>query len=409
MAAPGEAVSLRGELSGLFKSALSTAFPAVAEEQPIVAPCNNAQHGDYQCNNAMSLFGKLKGKEGAPKNPREVATAIVSGLPQNHVIGDTSLAGPGFINVKVTQDYLAGRLNKMLAQGVGTMAPKLRYKRVVVDFSSPNVAKEMHVGHLRSTILGDTICKSLEFCGAEVVRLNHIGDWGTQFGMLIQHMAELRPEGLAASRDEDVADLQQLYRCGTGRVRARGAGVTGLEEGRGLGRELCVAAEADLHTGRGRRVSCGRFSLVWQQQSLYETHLRFVSKQSATCRSSTKVAVTAPAEVTAVAAAADIAVFSCSSSIGCQLVLAKGQLQLWSELVDTRVMSPHTYLLAPQAVSPPTNCLLTACLAVSPLRAAKQRFDEDEEFKTRAREAVTRLQVRGRGVERASRALSGQQ
>jgi len=92
------------------------------------------------------------------------------------------------------------------------MAPKLRAKRVVVDFSSPNVAKEMHVGHLRSTIIGDTLCKTLEFCGAEVVRLNHIGDWGTQFGMLIQHMAELRPEGLAASRDEDVADLQQLYR-----------------------------------------------------------------------------------------------------------------------------------------------------------------------------------------------------
>lgn len=116
MAAPGEAVSLRGELSGLFKSALTTAYPAV-EEQPIVAACNNPQHGDYQCNNSMSLFGKLKGKEGAPKNPREVATAIVKGLPQNNTIQDTSLAGPGFINVKVTQDYLAGRINTLLTQG----------------------------------------------------------------------------------------------------------------------------------------------------------------------------------------------------------------------------------------------------------------------------------------------------
>lgn len=158
MAAPGEAVSLRGELSGLFKTALSTAFPSV-DEQPLVAPCNNPTHGDYQCNNSMSLFGKLKGKEGAPKNPREVATAILGSLPPNSTIADTSLAGPGFINVKVNNDYLATRLRQMLAKGVSVMAPTLRYKRVVVDFSSPNVAKEMHVGHLRSTIIGDTICR----------------------------------------------------------------------------------------------------------------------------------------------------------------------------------------------------------------------------------------------------------
>jgi arginyl-tRNA synthetase len=158
MAAPGEAVSMRGELSGLFKAALSTAFPAV-DEQPLVAPCNNPAHGDYQCNNSMSLFGKLKGKEGAPKNPREVATAILGSLPPNSTIADTSLAGPGFINVKVNDAYLAGRLGEMLAKGVSVMAPTLRYKRVVVDFSSPNVAKEMHVGHLRSTIIGDTICR----------------------------------------------------------------------------------------------------------------------------------------------------------------------------------------------------------------------------------------------------------
>lgn len=158
MAAPGEAVSMRGELSGLFKAALSTAFPSV-DEQPLVAPCNNPTHGDYQCNNSMSLFGKLKGKEGAPKNPREVATAILGSLPPNSTIADTSLAGPGFINVKVNNDYLAARLGQMLTKGVSVMAPVLRYKRVVVDFSSPNVAKEMHVGHLRSTIIGDTICR----------------------------------------------------------------------------------------------------------------------------------------------------------------------------------------------------------------------------------------------------------
>lgn len=211
MAAPGDTITLRGELSGLFKSALASAFPAV-DEDPLIAPCNNARHGDYQCNNAMPLFGKLKGKEGAPKNPREVASAIVGGLPENQTIQATSLAGPGFINCKISTDYLACRINSLMKDGVATMAPTLRYKRVIVDFSSPNVAKEMHVGHLRSTIIGDTISNTLEFCGADVVRLNHIGDWGTQFGMLIEHMAELRPGGLAESRDEDVADLQVLYR-----------------------------------------------------------------------------------------------------------------------------------------------------------------------------------------------------
>ncbi|WIA09204.1 hypothetical protein OEZ86_011787 [Tetradesmus obliquus] len=244
MAEAGKAVTLRGELSGLFKSALSTAFPA-AEEAPIIASCNNPQFGDYQCNNAMGLFGKLKGKEGAPKNPREVATAIVSSLPDNSTIDNTSLAGPGFINCKVSSAYLAGRINALMTQGVASLAPPLRYKRVVVDFSSPNVAKEMHVGHLRSTIIGDTIANTLEFCGADVVRLNHIGDWGTQFGMLIEHMAELRPGGLAESRDEDVADLQTLYRAAKKRfddeeefkVRAREA-VTRLQSGD----EECIAA-----------------------------------------------------------------------------------------------------------------------------------------------------------------------
>jgi arginyl-tRNA synthetase len=203
--------SLRGELSGLFKAALTTAFPAAAEE-PQIAACNNPQHGDYQCNNAMPLFGKMKGKEGAPKNPRDAATAIVNALPANSTIAETSLAGPGFINCKVSTAALAERINTMMKLGMSSLAPQLTTKRVVVDFSSPNVAKEMHVGHLRSTIIGDTISKTLEFCGVDVVRLNHVGDWGTQFGMLIEHMAELRPGGLAESREEDVADLQELYR-----------------------------------------------------------------------------------------------------------------------------------------------------------------------------------------------------
>jgi arginyl-tRNA synthetase len=202
----------------------------------------------------MGLFGRLKGKEGAPKSPQAVAQALVQALPPNALVAETSLAGPGFINIKLSRPYIAQRISTMLQQGIASWAPKLAVRRAVVDFSSPNVAKEMHVGHLRSTIIGDTLCRTLEFCGVDTLRLNHIGDWGTQFGMLIQHMAETRPQGMGGSEGgpaEDVSDLMQLYRAAKKRfdedeefkVRAREA-VTRLQsgeatrgEGAGVGRQ----------------------------------------------------------------------------------------------------------------------------------------------------------------------------
>lgn len=207
--------SINQELSRLFDAAINSAFPT-AGVPAAVATCNQPTFGDYQCNNAMSLFGRLKGKEGAPKNPRAVAEAILAALPPSPLISETSLAGPGFINVRISREWLAEHVTEMLANPRHLQSwtpPALAQKKIVVDFSSPNVAKEMHVGHLRSTIIGDTIARSLEFTGAEVLRLNHIGDWGTQFGMLIQFMAEKRPEGLNAATEEDVADLQVLYKA----------------------------------------------------------------------------------------------------------------------------------------------------------------------------------------------------
>lgn len=208
-------VNIIKELESIFGSAIATAFPSSGNKAQI-AICNQALHGDYQCNNAMGLFGRLKGTENAPKNPRVVAEAILAALPPSQLIQETALAGPGFINIKLSSEWLSQHLNTMMAHpsGIASWAPReFLGKKVIVDFSSPNVAKEMHVGHLRSTIIGDTISRTLEFCGADVLRLNHIGDWGTQFGMLIQYMAEKRPEGLNAASDEDVADLQVLYRA----------------------------------------------------------------------------------------------------------------------------------------------------------------------------------------------------
>jgi len=211
LSADGGGYGMRGELAQLFQQALDAAYPE-AGEKAIVEQCGNPQFGDYQCNNAMAMFGKMKGKEGAPKAPRDLASSVLAALPANSIVSETSLAGPGFINIKLHRSHLSERINTMLAEGIGSWAPRLsNARRVVVDFSSPNVAKEMHVGHLRSTVIGDTLCRCLEFCGVETLRLNHVGDWGTQFGMLIQHMAEAQPGGLAAPV-QGASELMALYR-----------------------------------------------------------------------------------------------------------------------------------------------------------------------------------------------------
>ncbi|KAL6744770.1 tRNA synthetases class I (R)-domain-containing protein [Haematococcus lacustris] len=253
------ATNFRAQLETLFAKALAAAFPALEGEEPLMAACNQPKNGDYQCNNAMSLFGKLKGKPGAPKAPRDVATALLAALPANDMISETSLAGPGFINLRLARPFVAANVSAIITQGTRRLAPDLSSLRVVVDFSSPNVAKEMHVGHLRSTIIGDTIARTLELCGAHVLRLNHIGDWGTQFGMLIEHMRELRPEGLgdAGGREEDVADLMRLYKASKKRfdedeafkTRARES-VTALQSGepsaRAAWQRICAASRKEF-------------------------------------------------------------------------------------------------------------------------------------------------------------------
>ncbi len=211
---PGGATvpSLAAELETLFGAAIAAAFPGAAEPAAL-APCNNPANGDYQCNNAMALFGRMKkaGAPGAPASPRAAAEAILAALPASPLVAATSLAGPGFINVRLAPAALGARLTAMLRAGSPALwAPRsaaVAGQRVVVDFSSPNVAKEMHVGHLRSTIIGDTLARLFEFAGADVLRLNHIGDWGTQFGMLIEFMAE-GEGGLAAASGGEIGDLQ---------------------------------------------------------------------------------------------------------------------------------------------------------------------------------------------------------
>lgn len=167
--------------------------PAKAGKKGKAPPAEAVARGDYQANAALAL-GKALGR-----NPREVAEAIVEKLDVSGICDAPTIGGPGFINLTLSDEYVVGRLARVHADKERLGVAKADRKRIVVDFSSPNIAKDMHAGHLRSTIIGDTLARTLEFLGHDVVRLNHTGDWGTQFGQLITYMREECPEIL----DED--------------------------------------------------------------------------------------------------------------------------------------------------------------------------------------------------------------
>ena len=162
----------------------------------------------FQCNSALSVPTKLKGRPGAPPHPRAAAEAIVAALASSParslVVARTDISGPGYINVYVSGGLLFGRMAFALTHGVRCARPPVLHT-VAVDYSSPNIAKEMHIGHLRSTIIGDTLARILEFAGHTVHRINHVGDWGTQFGMLIAHLKDVQAAAVGVSPAAAVA------------------------------------------------------------------------------------------------------------------------------------------------------------------------------------------------------------
>lgn len=195
-------------LQEIFGEAIHTACPELESPPLAVTPSQQAKFGDYQCNSAMAMSQMLKAK-GLKVSPREIAEKIVRNIPENELIQSTDIAGPGFINVHLRKAIVSKLLTNLLVNGVQPPPLESR-KKVVVDFSSPNIAKEMHVGHLRSTIIGDSMSRLFEFLGYEVVRLNHVGDWGTQFGMLIAHLQDKFPNYLSIS--PPIGDLQAFYK-----------------------------------------------------------------------------------------------------------------------------------------------------------------------------------------------------
>ncbi|WED20916.1 arginine--tRNA ligase [Vibrio sp. JC009] len=161
------------------------------------------QFGDYQANGVMGVAKKLG------TNPREFAQKVLDVLDLEGIASKTEIAGPGFINIFLSEEFLANEAETALSDERLGVA-KEETKTIVADYSAPNVAKEMHVGHLRSTIIGDAVVRTLEFLGHKVIRANHIGDWGTQFGMLIANLERVQQESGEVSME--LSDLEAFYR-----------------------------------------------------------------------------------------------------------------------------------------------------------------------------------------------------
>jgi arginyl-tRNA synthetase len=189
-------------LAARFQSAIVQAFGA--EHQGADPLLRRSDRADYQANGAMGLAKKL----GRP--PREVATALLAHLSLDDLCEKVEIAGPGFFNLTLKNEALASEIAALAGDEQLGLRPSSAPETVVIDYSSPNVAKEMHVGHIRSTILGDALARVLEALGHRVIRQNHLGDWGTPFGMLIEHL--LDRGDAQASAAAAIGDLDTFYK-----------------------------------------------------------------------------------------------------------------------------------------------------------------------------------------------------
>ncbi|MFE0730787.1 arginine--tRNA ligase [Streptomyces antibioticus] len=202
--------SLSHSVEQRLASALTATLPEAAGADPLLRRSDRA---DFQANGILALAKKAKA------NPRELATQVVAQVVTGDVIGEIEVSGPGFLNVTVTDKAITENLAARYADSARLGVPHAAHPgTTVVDYAQPNVAKEMHVGHLRSAVIGDAVVQLLEFTGESVVRRHHIGDWGTQFGMLIQYLDE-HPHELdhkdadGVSGEEAMSNLDRLYKA----------------------------------------------------------------------------------------------------------------------------------------------------------------------------------------------------
>ncbi|GAB4139422.1 MAG: arginine--tRNA ligase [Planctomycetaceae bacterium] len=197
-------MNILSELRGRFRAALAELVDSPDEYLAMVRPSQDSRFGDFQANMAMPLKQKLN------RNPREIAEQIIAQLDVADYCHPPELAGPGFINLTLRDDWLEQHINKILPDERLGVKPVANPKTIIIDFSAPNVAKPMHVGHLRSSVIGSALRNVLRFLGHRVIGDNHIGDWGTQFGMIIYGYKHFLDE--AAYRENPVLELARLYR-----------------------------------------------------------------------------------------------------------------------------------------------------------------------------------------------------
>ena len=188
-------MKLQQTLSNQIEQAFAVA--GISGSPIVLQPAKDVKHGDFQINGVMGAAKKVG------QNPRELAQKIAAELNGKGVFAGAEVAGPGFINLRLSPEFLAQQLSGSL-----NIEKTATPNTVVIDYSSPNLAKEMHVGHLRSSIIGDSIARVLEFLGHKVIRQNHVGDWGTQFGMLVAYLVEQQKD----NAEFKLADLEQFYR-----------------------------------------------------------------------------------------------------------------------------------------------------------------------------------------------------
>jgi len=197
-------MNLLSTIRDRFAVALTGIVSEVAPVLEMIRPAQDPKFGDFQANFAMSLSKQFG------KPPREIAQLVVDRLDISAMCEPAEIAGPGFINLRLRDEFLSARISEIAGDDRLGVTPATEPRNIVVDFSSPNVAKPMHVGHLRSTVIGDAICKTLRFAGHHVTSDNHIGDWGTQFGMIIYGYRHLRDD--AAFAENSVGELARLYK-----------------------------------------------------------------------------------------------------------------------------------------------------------------------------------------------------
>jgi len=203
--------TLHAQVQAAIHAAFIQQYPQHTDVTLEITQSTQAKFGDYQCNSAMRLTKIL----GQP--PREIAAKIAANLENHALFEHVEIAGPGFLNLRLNTAWLGAEVKNMLTTPRLNISPTENKQRIIVDFSSPNIAKEMHVGHLRSTIIGNCLARLFEFLGYDVLRLNHVGDWGTAFGMLIAYLQAEAPQVLSGEQTTTLPDLMQWYRAAKAR------------------------------------------------------------------------------------------------------------------------------------------------------------------------------------------------